>query len=109
MQEEFSRVREFPVKGICCKTRGMANSDPVIRKKRGRPRVAQLPVVSFRLRQGWRQEIDHWRSEEPGNLSRSDAIRTLIFIGLWASYAKRERKQAAREATDQAIDGQLSW
>jgi len=79
---------------LCCKTRRMSDSNVVIRKKRGRPRIGQAPVVSFRLGLEWQQDIDEWRSGEPGHPSRSDAIRCLIGMGLSAAYD--ERKQAGR-------------
>jgi hypothetical protein len=69
----------------------MSDSNVVIRKKRGRPRIGQTPVVSFRLELVWQQE----RSGEPGHPSRSYAIRFLIGMGLSAAYA--ERKQAGRK------------
>ncbi len=61
----------------------------------GGPRIGQTPVVSFRLELEWQQDIDEWRSGEPGLPSRSDAIRCLIGMGLSAAYA--ERKQAGRK------------
>src|SRR5436190_23770244 len=68
----------FPVKGIWCNTGNMSDPNTVRRKRCGRPRVPELPVVSFRLDPDWRQDIDDWRSGEPGNLSRtfpaSDAV-----------------------------------
>jgi hypothetical protein len=73
----------------------MSDSNVVIRKKRGRPRVGQTPVVSFRLNLAWQQDIDEWRNAEPDHPSRSDAIRCLIGMGLSAAYD--ERKQAARK------------
>ena len=73
----------------------MADSNPVIRKKRGPTKDRQLPVVSFRLEPEWQQDIDEWRSGEPGHPSRSDAIRCLIGMGLSAAY--EERKQAGRK------------
>src|SRR5262245_6128510 len=56
----------------------MTDSNHVTTKKRGRPRTGQIPVVSFRLEPEWRQEIDEWRSGEPGHLSRSDAVRMTL-------------------------------
>jgi len=73
----------------------MSNPDSVIRKKRGRPRIGQIPVISFRLELAWQEEIEEWRRREPGNLSRTDAIRCLIGMGL--SAADEERKQAGRK------------
>src|SRR5262249_6148069 len=59
-------------------------------KARSPARSGQIPVVSFRLEPEWRQEIDEWRSGEPGHPSRSDAVRMLIGMGLSAAYAKRK-------------------
>ena len=73
----------------------MSDSNVVIRKKRGRPRRGQTPVVSFRLGLECQQDIDKWRSGEPDHLSRSDAIRCLIGMGLSAAY--EEREQAGRK------------
>jgi hypothetical protein len=73
----------------------MSNSNIVVRKKRGRPRIGQIPVVSLRLDLVWQEAIDEWRSLEPGNPSRSEAIRYLIGMGLFAADA--ERKQAGRK------------
>jgi hypothetical protein len=73
----------------------MSDSNVVIRKKRGRPRIGQTPVVSFRLDLEWQRDVDQWRSGEPDLASRSDAIRCLIGMGLSAAYA--ERKQAGRK------------
>ena len=73
----------------------MSSTNIVTRKKRGRPRIGQSPVVSFRLELAWQEAIDEWRSLEPGNPSRSEAIRNLIGMGLFAADA--ERKQAGRK------------
>jgi hypothetical protein len=42
-----------------------------------------------------REDIDYWRSLQPDNPSRWDAIRCLLFEALWA--AEQERKQASRQ------------
>jgi len=70
-------------------------SDPTTtpRKRRGRPREPDFPVVSFRYDPGWLEDIDDWRRGEPDNPSRSQAIRDLLGKGLAAAY--KERKQAA--------------
>ena len=73
-------------------TRGMSDSNIVIRKKRGRPPIGQTPVVSLRLEPEWQQGIDEWRRGEPGQLSRSDAIRILLGMGLSAAYEERKRE-----------------
>ena len=39
----------------------MSDSNIVIRKKRGRPRTCQTPVVSLRLEPEWQQDIDEFR------------------------------------------------
>jgi hypothetical protein len=59
----------------------MSDSNIVIRKKRGRPRTGQTPVVSLRLEPEWQQDIDEWRHGEPDQLSRSEAIRMLLGMG----------------------------
>jgi hypothetical protein len=53
-------------------------------------------MLSFRLEPEWREDIDEWRKGEPGNLSRSEAIRVLIAMGLIAAH--NERKQAEQAA-----------
>jgi hypothetical protein len=52
----------------------MSDSNIAIRKKRGRPRVGQKPVVSLRLHQESQQDIDEWRS---GVLGLVDAVADL--------------------------------
>ena len=69
----------------------MSDSNIVIRKKRGRPRVGPKPVISLRLHPESQQDIDEWRSGEPDHLSRSDAIRPLLWMGLAAAYEERKR------------------
>jgi hypothetical protein len=73
-------------------TRGMSHSNIVIRKKRGRPPIGQTPVVSIRLQPEWQQGIDEWRRGEPDQLSRSEAIRILLGMGLSAAYEERKRE-----------------
>ena len=80
---------------LCCKTRRMSDSEVEIRKKRGRPRIGQTPVVSLRLDLDWQQDIDEWRSGVPGHPSRSDAIRILLAKGLFAADAERRRRHNA--------------
>jgi Arc/MetJ-type ribon-helix-helix transcriptional regulator len=67
----------------------MSNSNPVIRKKRGRPASGQDPILSFRLPLHFKQTIDRWRSTERDKPSRSEAIRWLIGQGLTAELKKR--------------------
>jgi hypothetical protein len=47
--------------------------------------------AAARLHQESQQDIDEWRSGEPDHLSRSDAIRTLLWMGLAAAYDERKR------------------
>ena len=63
----------------------MSSSEIVRQKKRGRPRIGQLPVVSFRMDPVVQEEIDQWRTVEPDKPSRSRAIRHLIAFGLAAA------------------------
>src|SRR5207244_775459 len=63
----------------------MSSSEIVRQKRRGRPRIGQLPVVSFRMDPIVQEEIDHWRTVEPDKPSRSRAIRHLIAFGLAAA------------------------
>jgi len=53
--------------------------------------TGQTPVVSFRLEPEWQQDIDEWRRGESGHPSRSEAIRLLIGMGLYAAYEDRKR------------------
>ena len=63
----------------------MSSSEIVRQKKRGRPRIGQLPVVSFRMDPAVQEEVDHWRTLEAEKPSRSRAIRHLIAFGLAAA------------------------
>jgi hypothetical protein len=81
--------------GSCCNTRNMSDPNTVVKKRRGRPRIGEFPVFSFRFNPDYLEDVDDWRRGEPGNLSRSQAIRELIMRGLSAAYD--ERKQAARK------------
>src|SRR5206468_12409526 len=82
MHGEGFRKLGFPVCALCCKTRRMSDSNVVIRKKRGRPRTGQDPVLSFRWGLDFKEAIDRWRAGEPHKPSRSEAIRWLIGQGL---------------------------
>jgi hypothetical protein len=74
----------------------MSDPNTVVRKRRGRPRIGEFPVFSFRLNPDCLEDVDDWCREEPGNLSRSQAVRELVLKGLRATY--KESKQAARLA-----------
>jgi hypothetical protein len=73
----------------------MSDSAIGTRKKRGRPRTGQTPVVSLRLQLLWLEDIDEWRSRVPGHPSRSDAIRILLAKGLFAADPERRRRHTA--------------
>jgi hypothetical protein len=64
----------------------------MINRRGQRPPIGQTPVVSLRLQPEWQQGIDEWRRGEPGQLSRSDAIRILFGMGLSAAYEERKRE-----------------
>ena len=57
----------------------MSSSEIVRQKKRGRPRIGQLPVVSFRMDPVVQEEIDQWRSLEPDKPSRSKATKIIAY------------------------------
>src|SRR5881275_1135137 len=98
MHGEGFRKLGFPVCALCCKTRRMSDSNVVIRKKRGRPRTGQDPVLSFRWGLDFKEAIDRWRAGEPHKPSRSEAIRWLIGQGLHVETAPEMtfRADAAR-------------
>jgi hypothetical protein len=48
------------------------------------------------------EAIDEWRSLEPGNPSRSEAIRCLMGMGLSAADAERKQLQGWMETLRQA-------
>ena len=81
----------FPVKGLCCKTRRMSNSNIVTQKKRGRPASGQDPIMSVRLPSDCKEMIDKWRHLERDKPSRSEAIRWLVGRGLRAEDKERKR------------------
>src|SRR6266480_1722543 len=62
----------------------MSSSEIVRQKRRGRPPIGQLPVMSFRMDPVVQEEIDDWRTSESDKPSRSKAIRRLIRFGLAA-------------------------
>jgi hypothetical protein len=63
---------------------------PVVRKKRGRPRIGQYPVLSFRMRARETADLDRWCSVE--GYSRSEAIRWFISEGLFAAEKARAKE-----------------
>ncbi len=81
----------------------MSDSNIVIRKKRGRPRTGQTPVVSLQLEPEWQQDIDEWRHGEPDQLSRSEAIRMLLGMGLSAAYEERKADSYVEKRLDAVL------
>jgi hypothetical protein len=61
----------------------MAKSISVKRKKRGRPATGTEPLYGVRIGDELMAEIMRW-AENNGEVSRSEAIRLLIEIGLRA-------------------------
>lgn len=60
----------------------MAKSIRVKPKKRGRPATGKDPFVGIRLPPALIAEIKKWGEKDNGGLSRSEAIRRLVEIGL---------------------------
>ena len=94
--DNLDAIQGFDVQGSCCNTRHMSDPNTIVKKRRGRPCIGEFPVFSFRLNPDYLEDVDEWRRDEPGNLSRSQAMRELVLKGLRAAY--KERKQAARLA-----------
>jgi hypothetical protein len=69
----------------------MSDSNPIIRKRRGRPAIGQDPVLSVRMHRLYLETIDEWRHTEPDKLSRSEALRLIIAKGLEAAYNERKK------------------
>jgi hypothetical protein len=62
----------------------MAKSITVTPKKRGRPATGRDPFVGVRLPPALIAEIKKWAAKSNGGISRSEAIRRLVEIGLRA-------------------------
>jgi hypothetical protein len=67
----------------------MTPSIPVKQKKRGRPATGVDPFVGVRLPAETLDAIDTWASKVGDELTRSEAIRRLIDLGLKAKGGKR--------------------
>src|SRR5438034_10275877 len=102
MHGEGFRKLGFPVCALCCKTRRMSDSNVVIRKKRGRPRTGQDPVLSFRWGLDFKEAIDRWRAGEPHKPSRSEAIRWLIGQGLHVELKTGRQRSESRQYRSRA-------
>jgi hypothetical protein len=74
----------------------------VVQNKRGRPPTGQDPVSAIRLPHKLTAAIDDWAAHN-GAISRSEAIRRLVELGLAASQPLRRRSpKAASKALDLA-------
>ncbi|TAJ91241.1 MAG: ribbon-helix-helix protein, CopG family [Reyranella sp.] len=67
----------------------MAKSIKVQPKKRGRPATGKDPLVGARFPQDLIDAIDAWAAKAGDDVSRSEAIRRLVEIGLKAKGGKR--------------------
>jgi len=77
----------------------MLKSITVKRKKRGRPATGQTPFVGVRLSTTLTDQVDDWAAKNNGGLSRSEAIRRLVEIGLSAPVRSPWKTSAAREVS----------
>jgi hypothetical protein len=68
-----------------------------LRKKGGRPVSGQMAVVCVRLEYDLEWQIDYWRTTKHKPLSRSEAIRSLIQMGLRQVEAKRATSSTNNE------------
>jgi hypothetical protein len=67
----------------------MKPSITVKQKKRGRPATGVDPLVGVRFPQSAIDSIDAWAAKAGADVSRSEAIRRLVALGLKAKGAKR--------------------
>ena len=90
----------------------MAKSIPVNQKRpRGRPATGRDPMIAARLPSHLIAEVDSWAAENDA-LSRSEAIRSLVELGLCASPRKPKRttdkaRRAASVAAEKAAHEHL--
>jgi len=63
----------------------------VLPKKRGRPATGKDPMMALRMPPAFKARIDSWAEAQKDKLSRSEAIRRLVELGL-AADAKRPQK-----------------
>ena len=73
-----------------------------VRKKRGRPATGQDPTTSIRLSTELRALIDEWAAQHPEKLTRTEAIRRLVELGLKArpgGKAKRGPKDTLKRSS----------
>jgi hypothetical protein len=67
----------------------MRKSIKVIPKKRGRPATGKDPLFAFRMSEEMADQVDRWGREQSPPLSRSEAIRALIAVGLSGKISRR--------------------
>lgn len=67
----------------------MSTSINEIKKSRGRPAVGVGTPVMVRLRPEEEQAIDAWIADQKGRVTRPQAIRELIRLGLAADHKDR--------------------
>ncbi len=67
----------------------MKSSITVKQKKRGRPPTGVDPLVGVRFPQPMIDTIDAWAAKAGDDVSRSEAIRRLVDLGLKAKGGKR--------------------
>jgi hypothetical protein len=80
----------------------MAKSNKVIPKKRGRPATGRDPLVALRLPPSLVSAIETWAEGQNSSLSRSEAIRRLVEIGLASQPVIPINKKAATEVAGMA-------
>jgi hypothetical protein len=59
------------------------------KRRRGRPATGQMPVFPLRLPDTVLDDVDDWIQKEGVKMSRSEAIRRLLALGLAATGRKR--------------------
>jgi Ribbon-helix-helix protein, copG family len=67
----------------------MRRSNIVEQKKRGRPPTGQTPFVGVRLSSQLIARVDAWAAKDNGALSRSEALRRLVELGLTVKAPKK--------------------
>ena len=75
-----AEVRCFPSARLCANTKSVKKP---ARKKIGRPvTTGKGTLVGVRLQPAALQVLDDWRTSEPDNPGRPEAVRRLIELGL---------------------------
>jgi hypothetical protein len=58
------------------------SSKRVLPKKRGRPAAGKDPMLTFRAPPDLIAQVEAWTKRRPAGMSRSEALRLLITMGL---------------------------